>query len=109
VIQLPFSDALRESSNGVIIDLEVTPGSRIVQVPSGYNSWRKRIEVKLTQAAQKGKANQQLVEKLSEIFGIGTSDITVVSGQTSHKKAVHIRGMSIEEVIVLLTPLIKND
>ncbi|HUW66783.1 MAG TPA: DUF167 domain-containing protein [Candidatus Nanoarchaeia archaeon] len=106
---MPFSEALRESSNGVIIDLEVTPGSRIVQVPSGYNSWRKRIEVKLTQAAQKGKANQQLLEKLSEIFGIGTSDIIVVSGQTSHKKAVHIRGMSLEQVIVLLTPLLEND
>ena len=106
---MPFSDALRESSNGVIIDLEVTPGSRIVQVPSGYNSWRKRIEVKLTQAAQKGKANQQLAEKLSEIFGIGTSDITLVSGQTSHKKAVHVRGMSVKQVIVILTPLIEND
>ena len=106
---MPFSDALRESSNGVIIDLEVTPGSRIVQVPSGYNSWRKRIEVKLTQAAQKGKANQQLAEKLSEILGIGTSDITLVSGQTSHKKAVHVRGMSVKQVIVILTPLIEDD
>ncbi|TKY92134.1 MAG: hypothetical protein C5S46_02150, partial [Candidatus Methanomarinus sp.] len=52
---MTITDAVKKSSNGVIIDLEVIPESKNVKIISGYNPWRKRITVKLTQPPQKGK------------------------------------------------------
>lgn len=104
-----FSDAVRESPDGVVIDLEVTPGTHTIKVPSGYNHWRKRIEVKLTQSAHKGKANKQLITELSKILTIRIADITLVSGHSSHKKSVHIRGLHKVHIIDAFDPLIEKD
>jgi hypothetical protein len=90
---MPVSDAIRESGTGVIIDFEVTPGSKSICVPSGYNPWRKRIEVKLTENAQKGKANMQLIQGLSDVFGLSTACISIVSGAKSSQKSVLVEGI----------------
>jgi len=103
---MSVKDAVREGDEGVLIDIEVTPGTKTVKVPSGYNPWRKRIEVRLSREAQKGKANQQLIRELSGMFGIKENDVTLVSGHTGHKKTVHIRGMNLEQVLNLMESLI---
>lgn len=94
---MSFEEAITDLGSGIIIDIEVTPGSRSVLVPSGYNEWRKRIEVKLTKNAQKGKANEQLVECLAEIFGISSSNIIINSGATSSKKSLLLKGVSYQQ------------
>jgi len=109
VIKLPVSDAVRKSPDGVLIDIEVTPGTKTVQVPSGYNTWRKRIEIRLSEAAQKGKANQQLLELLASVLGVKASDVTLVSGPTTHRKTVHVRGIDREQVLELLSILVDKD
>ena len=96
---MSFEDAIKSLDSGVSVDIEVTPGSKSVSVPSGYNEWRKRIEVKLTKNAQKGKANEQLIEKLAELFGISSSGIMIISGATSSKKSVLIKGVSYEQAV----------
>ena len=95
---MPFSDALREKNGSVFIDIEVTPGSKVVQVPSGYNEWRKRIEVKISEAAQKGKANEQVIEEMASFFNVPASRISIESGMTSSKKTVRIEEISLKEV-----------
>ncbi|NOR48749.1 MAG: YggU family protein [Methanosarcinaceae archaeon] len=99
---MPIEDAVKESKDGVIIDFEVNPGSRSLCIPSGYNDWRKRIEVKLTQNAQKGKANEQLIDNLSDLFGISNSNINITSGAKSGKKSVIVRGIDYNDVISIL-------
>ena len=103
---MSVKDAVREGSDGVLIDIEVTPGTKTVKVPSGYNPWRKRIEVRLSREAQKGKANQQLIRELSGMLGVSENDVTLISGHTGHKKTVHIRGMNLEHVLNLMDSLI---
>ena len=93
---------MKESKDGVMIYLEVNPGTRSMCVPSGYNDWRKRIEVKLTQNAQKGKANEQLIENFSSLFGVRISDIDITSGAKSGKKSVLVRGIGYNDVISIL-------
>jgi uncharacterized protein (TIGR00251 family) len=102
---MTITDAVKKSFDGVIIDLEVIPASKTVKVVSGYNPWRKRITVKLTQAAQKGKANKQLIVELSKILMVSESDITLISGQTSHKKTVFIKGVEVKQVLDFLEVL----
>jgi uncharacterized protein (TIGR00251 family) len=96
---MSFEEAIKDLDSGIIVDIEVTPGSRSISVPSGYNEWRKRIEVKLTKNAQKGKANEQLVECLAELFGINSSDILICSGATSSKKSLMIKGVSYQQAV----------
>lgn len=101
-IHMSFEEAIKDLGCGIILDIEVTPGSRSISVPSGYNEWRKRIEVKLTKNAQKGKANDQLIECLATLFGISTSDILISSGATSSKKSVLVKSISYSKAVSVL-------
>lgn len=105
---MPFDDAIKAHDGGVILDIEVTPGSKSISVPGGYNEWRKRIEVKLTKNAQKGKANEQLIASFAGLFGASGSDIMITSGATSSKKSVFIKGISVEMAISVLGARLKE-
>lgn len=98
---MSFEEAIKDLGSGIIVDIEVTPGSRSISVPSGYNEWRKRIEVKLTKNAQKGKANEQLIECLAALFGISSSNIVISSGATSSKKSLLIKEISYEQAVFI--------
>jgi len=105
---MSFEEAITDLGSGVIVDIEVTPGSRSISVPSGYNEWRKRIEVKLTKNAQKGKANEQLVECLAELFAINSSDILINSGATSSKKSLLLKGVSYQQAVSVFGARLKK-
>ncbi len=96
---MSFEEAIKDIGSGIIVDIEVTPGSRSISVPSGYNEWRKRIEVKLTKNAEKGKANEQLIECLAALLGISSSNILISSGATSSKKSLLIKGISYGQAV----------
>lgn len=96
---MSFEEAIKDQGSGIIVDIEVTPGSKSISIPSGYNEWRKRIEVKLTKNALKGKANEQLIECLAALFGISSSDIFISSGATSSKKSLLIKGISYQQAV----------
>lgn len=105
---MSFEEAIKDLGSDVIVDIEVTPGSRSISVPSGYNEWRKRIEVKLTKSAQKGKANEQLIECLAALFGINSSDILISSGATSSKKSLMIKGISYQRAVSIFAAHLKK-
>ncbi len=97
-----FEKAIKETKDGIAIDLEVTPGSKKACFPAGYNQWRERIEIKLTSAAQKGKANGQLIEIVADFFNISSRDIAIVSGAKSSKKTVIINGIAQNQAVLAL-------
>jgi hypothetical protein len=103
---MSFEDAVRYSAAGVILELDVSPGARRTEVPSGYNVWRKRIEVKLKAPPEKGKANEELMEALSKLLHVPASSVEISAGATNSKKSVLIRGVSREDVLTALGSLI---
>ncbi|NPE29921.1 YggU family protein [Methanococcoides sp. SA1] len=103
-----FEKAIKETKDGIAIDLEVTPGSKKACFPAGYNQWRERIEIKLTSAAQKGKANVQLIKIVADFFNIGQRDVTIGSGSKSSKKTVIISGSYQEQVVLALESSLKK-
>ena len=105
---MSFEEAIKALDSGIIVDIEVTPGSKSLSVPSGYNEWRKRIEVKLTKNAQKGKANEQLMECLAALFGVSSSDILISSGATSSKKSLLIKGISYQQTVSIFAAHLKK-
>lgn len=106
---MSFEDALKKVDSGVIIDIEVTPGSKFLSVPSGYNPWRKRIEVRLSQNAQKGKANEQLIAALAELFGLRNSDVSFVNGMHNSKKSLLLQDADHSHVTEVLRHKLFDD
>ena len=99
---MSFEDALRQAAGGTIIDLEVTPGARETKVPSGYNEWRRRIEAKLREPPEKGRANEELLKSLSGLFNVPTSRISIISGATDSRKSIKVSGLAMEDAIKTL-------
>ena len=105
---MSFEEAIQDLDSGIIVDIEVIPGSSLISVPNGYNKWRKRIEVKITKNAHKGKANEQLIKCFAELFGISNSDIQISSGTTISKKSLLIKGISYQKAVSIFAPFFKK-
>ncbi len=97
-----MKDAIKPSSDGVILDLEISAGAKETAV-HGYNPWRKRIEIRLSERAQKGKANTELVSFLSGLFNVNSGNVRITSGLTNSKKSVKITGIDANEALKVLT------
>lgn len=50
-------------------------------------------KIKIAAPPDKGKANKELVEFLSEVLEIKKDGINILRGQTSHNKVVEIEGL----------------
>ena len=105
---MSYENAIKSTGDDTIIDLDVTPGSKSTEVPSGYDEWRNRIRARLAVKAVGGKANKQLIKELSGIFGINQS-LVRLSGETSTKKSVKLIGVAREDVIYALRPFLGAD
>ncbi len=102
---MSYEDAIKDTGNGVVIDLKVIPGSGSTEVPYGYDESRNRIRAKLSAKAVDGKANKQLIRELSRLFGINPAHIQL-NGRTSTKKSIKLIGVTKEDVIRILRPFL---
>jgi uncharacterized protein (TIGR00251 family) len=86
---------LKARSDGVLLPVQAQPGARrngLIGIHAG------RLKVAVTQVAEKGKANREILNVLVEALGIKASAVELLSGGTSAKKAVLLRGMKMEDV-----------
>jgi hypothetical protein len=84
-MQIPF----KKTSDGIILKVKVLPRSSkkgIEIIPGG-------LKVKLTAPPVDGAANEQLLEILSDAFGIRKSAFRILKGLSSRDKVVGIRGI----------------
>ncbi len=99
-----MDDAVRESKDGVLIDLTVSPNAKKTEMV-GYNEWRKTIEVRVKSPPKGGKANAELIEFFRRIFGC---NVEIVRGQTSTHKTILIKGLNKNEVLEILRNVSKQ-
>ncbi|MCK9152013.1 DUF167 family protein [Methanobacterium alcaliphilum] len=78
--------AVTETKDGILVNIDVTPNASKFAI-SGYNSWRERIEIRITALPQKGKANKEIIKEISKLTG---KEVELVSGQKSHQKTLKI-------------------
>ena len=97
-----MKDAVRQVEDGVILELDISAGSKETAI-KGYNPWRKRIEIRLSERAQKGKANAELLSFLSDVFKVHSRDVELISGSTNSKKSVKIIQAQAEDILKILT------
>lgn len=86
---------LTQTSEGVILLVKAQPGARKNEVSGERNG---RLIVKCTQAPEKGKANDAIIEILAKALGVRKSSISLLSGQTNSEKKFLIEDAGIEEI-----------
>lgn len=86
---------LTQTPDGVILLVKAQPGARKNEVAGERNG---RLIVKCTQAPEKGKANDAIIEILAKALDVRKSRISLVSGQTNSEKKFLIEDAGIEEI-----------
>lgn len=69
------------------LKIKVKPNSRLNSVTRIDDN---QFEVRLTSSPDKGKANKQLIDLLSDYFKVSKSKIQIISGLTSRNKIIGI-------------------
>jgi uncharacterized protein (TIGR00251 family) len=89
-----LNDTNRLSNRGLAI--RVTPNAGRNEI----TGWRDGVlQVKIAAPPDKGKANKELIDFLSQALGVKKYAISIIKGQTSRNKVIAIEGTSREEII----------
>ena len=84
-----------ETAEGTILNVKAQPRSSKAGVDGLLGD---AVKVKIKCAPVDGKANKELVDTLSDVFGIPKSKVVFKSGETSKLKRILLAGISADEV-----------
>jgi uncharacterized protein (TIGR00251 family) len=88
--------AVWESEKGTFLRIIVRPNSKEKNFVSEVTP--EAIIINLKGPAREGKANSELLKRLSKILKLSTGDISLVAGHKSKEKTVLIVGIDAEEL-----------
>lgn len=99
-----------------MIELEAHPEGTILPVKAHAGARRNGIgkvqagalQVSVTQAPEKGKANKAIIAVLAEALGVKKSQIELLSGETSAQKRFLVRGVPIGELSNRIAVLVSD-
>ncbi len=57
------------------------------------------IVMNLRSPAREGKANTELLKRLSKLLGVSSGDIEIIAGHRSREKTVNLRGVELKHVL----------
>ena len=84
------------NENITTIKIRVIPGARANKI-DGMNT-ENTLKIRVTAKPLEGKANEAVVELLSDSLGLKKSDVIIKSGNKSRNKTVLIYGLNSEEI-----------
>lgn len=96
---------LGERPEGIVLSVRAQPGARKNCLRGEQNG---ALKVAVTQIAEKGKANQALIEVLAEELSLKRSQIELVSGETQREKRFLIRGITKAELAERIAKALKD-
>ena len=86
---------LTDHSEGVLLPVRAQPGASASGLRGEQNG---ALKVAVTQIAEKGKANQAVVEVLAKELGLRRSQIELTSGPAQRDKTFLVRGIARDEL-----------
>lgn len=86
---------LEQRADGVLLPVKARAGGSKNAITGTHAG---ALKVMVTQAPEKGKANQAIVKLLAKLLGLQKSQIVLVSGQTSPLKTFLIAGVRSEDL-----------
>ena len=70
---------------------KVIPGSSRTRITG---LWQSMLKVNVASAAEKDKANKELIKHLADILDVSRSSITILSGRRDRRKRLRIAGLT---------------
>lgn len=86
---------IESTKGGVRLHLFIQPKSSKNEVVGPHNG---EIKVKLTAPPVDGRANECLIEFMSDLFGIPKRDVHLIRGDTGRHKVVELTGLKEAQV-----------
>jgi len=96
------NEAVRKTSNSVLIDVEVVPGADKESI--SFDPWRKRIRLKVKGRALNNEANNDVLIFFSELFD---RKVKIFSGERSMKKTVSVEGINPDNAVGKIREMMK--
>jgi hypothetical protein len=93
---------VRKVEGGVVVSVKVQPNASKDRVVGEHAD---KIKIAVTVAPEKGKANKAVIKVLSKWLGVKSSDIQIISGETSRDKKVFIKNITAEDLYKLVSQL----
>ena len=103
-----LAEAVRATDGGITIELMVTPNASNPGL-AGINPWRKRVEVRVSAEAKKGRANEEVASLIAGALGVPPGSVSIVRGARSHEKTAAAEGVSKESAVIMLLKAIGGD
>jgi uncharacterized protein (TIGR00251 family) len=85
---------IKVSKAGVLVEVYVAPRAKRSQVTALHGGYPK---IALAAPPIEGRANEELISFLRDLFGLPRSRIELVRGDTSKRKLLLLKGISVQE------------
>ncbi len=89
-------NAIWETARGTLVRVIVRPNSKEKKFVAHITP--EAILVNLRSPAREGKANSELVKKLSKMLKVSSADISLVAGHKTREKTLLIVGIDAEQI-----------
>ncbi len=94
---------IESTDDGVLLAVRAQAGARKNGVTGVHDG---RLKVAVTQAPEKGKANEAIAKVLAAALGLKKSQIELAAGPTSPQKRFRITGITADELRSRVAPLL---
>jgi uncharacterized protein (TIGR00251 family) len=91
-----ITNYLEETTSGIKLKIVVKPGSKQQRI--NVNSEGNYLLIAVKSPPDKGKANKELLKFLAKHLDLSSSNLTIISGQTSRDKTILVSNISVEEI-----------
>lgn len=78
---------LKKDKKFTILSFKIIPNSSEFRF-MGFDSWSKRVRLKIKSPAIKGRANQEIIKNLTKLF---STDVEIIKGQLNNQKEILIK------------------
>lgn len=85
---------MKVSKEGVLVEVYVAPRAKRSQLTGLHGGYPK---IALAAPPIEGRANEELIAFLRDLFGLPRSRIELVRGDTSKRKLLLLKGVSVEQ------------
>ena len=86
---------LDATPSGIVLPVKAQPGARRNGITGEHAG---ALKVAVTQAPEKGKANDAIIDVLVEALGLKRNQIKLISGATSPQKKFLVTGLTRQEL-----------
>jgi len=96
---------IKETKDGILLEVLVAPRAKRSTVVGFHGGVPK---VSLAAPPVEGRANDELILLIKDLFALPWRDIELIRGDTSRRKVVLLRGISAQKVVQVLDSVISS-